>query len=102
MHQENLDYKYNCKYHIREYVQAHDDPQHRNTNATQSLDCVYIRPMDNAHVGHVFLHIKTKKLAKQRNSTKIPITPIIIKQVNAPAILEDIPQGLKSNMEQKM
>ena len=33
IHQEILDYKRHYKYHIREYVQAHDEPQHKNKNA---------------------------------------------------------------------
>jgi hypothetical protein len=48
MHQEILDYDQHFKYQIGEYVQAHDEPKHMNTNAPCSLDCIYLRPMDNA------------------------------------------------------
>ena len=52
MHQEKFDYERHWKYQIKEYVQAHDKPQHKNTNAPRSLDHVYLRPMDNAQGGH--------------------------------------------------
>jgi hypothetical protein len=38
MHQEKMDYARHCKYQIGEYVQAHDEPDHTNTNAPISLD----------------------------------------------------------------
>ena len=95
MHQENLDYERHCKYQIGEYVQAHEEPTHTNTNAPRSLDCIYLRPMDNAQGGHELLHLQTNKIVKRSNLTKIPITPSIIKQVHALAELEEMPKGLK-------
>jgi hypothetical protein len=74
-------------------VQAHEEPTHTNTNAPRSLDCIYLRPMDNAQGGHELLHLQTNKVAKRRNLTKIPITPSIIKQVHALAELEEMPRG---------
>jgi Ran GTPase-activating protein (RanGAP) involved in mRNA processing and transport len=76
-------------------VQAHEEPKHTNTNAPRSLDCIYLRPMDNAQGGHELLHLQTNKVVKQRNLTKIPITPSIIKQVHALAELDKMPAGLK-------
>jgi hypothetical protein len=95
MHHENLDYERHCKYQIGEYVQAHDEPPQTNTNAPRSLDCIYLRPMDNAQGGHELLHLQTNKVVKRRKLTKIPITPSIIKQVHALAVLDDMPEGLK-------
>jgi hypothetical protein len=42
MHHENLDYERHCKYQIGEFVQAHKEPNHTNTNAPRSLDCIYL------------------------------------------------------------
>jgi hypothetical protein len=42
MHHENLDYERHCKYQIGEFVQAHEEPTHTNTNAPRSLDCIYL------------------------------------------------------------
>jgi hypothetical protein len=95
MHQENLDYERHCSYHIGEYVQAHDEPMHTNTNAPRSLDCIYLRPMDNAQGGHELLHLQTNSVVKRRRLTKVPITPSIINQVHALAVLDDMPKGLK-------
>jgi hypothetical protein len=95
MHQETLDYARHCKYQIGEYVQAHDEPDHTNTNAPRSLDCIYLRPMDNAQGGHELLHLQTNRVVKRRKMTKIPITPNIIKQVHALAVLDEMPEGLK-------
>ena len=95
MHQENLDFEQHCRYQIGEYVQAHEEPNQTNTNAPRSLDCIYLRPMDNAQGGHELLHLQTNKVVKRRKLTKIPISPSIIKQVHALAVLDDMPEGLK-------
>jgi hypothetical protein len=95
MHQENLDYERHCKHHIGEYVQAHDEPIHTNTNAPRSLDCIYLRPMDSAQGGHELLHLQTNSVVKRRRLTKVPITPSIITQVHALAVLDGMPEGLK-------
>jgi hypothetical protein len=90
------DYERHCKYQIGEFVQAHKEPKHTNTNASRSLDCIYLRPMDNAQGGHELLHLQTNKIVKRRNLTKVPITPSIIKQVHALAELDEMPRGLKT------
>jgi hypothetical protein len=95
MHKETLDYAHHCEYQIGEYVQAHDEPDHMNTNAPRSLDCIYLQPMDNAQGGHELLHLQTNRVVKRRMMTKIPITPSIMKQVHALAILDQMPEGLK-------
>jgi hypothetical protein len=33
-------------------VQAHDDPKPKNTNASRTLDCIYLRYTDNIQGGH--------------------------------------------------
>jgi hypothetical protein len=83
MHQETFDYARHCKYQIGKYVQAHDELDRTNTNAPRSLDCIYLRPRDNAQGGHELLHLQTNQVVKRRTMTKIPITPSIIKQVHA-------------------
>jgi hypothetical protein len=76
-------------------VQAHEGPKHSNTNAPRSMDCIYLRPMDNAQGEHELLHLQTNKIVKRSNLTKIPITPSIIKQVHALAELNEMPADLK-------
>jgi hypothetical protein len=95
MHKETLDCARHYKYQFGEYVQAHDEPDHTNTNAPRSLDCIYLRPMDNARGGHELLHLQTNRVVKRRTMMKILITPSIIKQVHALAVLDEMPEGLK-------
>jgi hypothetical protein len=75
-------------------VQALEEPTHTNTNAPRSLDCIYLRPMDNGQGGHELLHLQTNKVVKRSNLAKIPITPSIVKQVHALAELEEMRKGL--------
>jgi hypothetical protein len=96
MHKETLDYARHCKYQIDEYVQAHDKPDHTNTDAPRSLDCIYLRSMDNAQRGHELLHLQTNRLVKRCTMIKIPITPSIIKQVHTLAVLDEMPEGPKT------
>jgi hypothetical protein len=51
--------------------------------------------MDNAQGGHELLHLQTNRVVKCRTMRKIPITPSIIKQVHALAVLDEMPEGLK-------
>ena len=79
MHQENLEHESHCKYQIKEYVQSYNKPHHKNTNADQSLDLVYISPINTAQGGNKLLHLKTNKFVKCQKSSKIPITSSTIK-----------------------
>jgi hypothetical protein len=51
--------------------------------------------MDNAQGGHELLHLQTNRVVKRCTMTKIPITPSIIKQVHALAVLDEMLEGLK-------
>jgi hypothetical protein len=95
MHHEKLDYERHCKYQIGEFVQARKEPNHTNTNAPRSLDCIYLRRMDNAQGGHELLYLQTNRVVKRRKLTKVPITPSIIKHVHALAERDEMPRGLK-------
>jgi hypothetical protein len=55
--------------------------------------------MDNAQGGHELLHLQTNKVVKRRKHTKIPITPSIIKQVHALAVLDEMPEGFIKKLE---
>ena len=57
MHQENLNYERYRKYQIREYVQARNETQHKNTNEPWSLDFVYLCPLKYSQEGHNLLHL---------------------------------------------
>ena len=95
LHQKNLDYNRHCKYAFGTFVQGHDEPQPRNTNAARTLDCIYLRYHDSHQGGHKLLHLPTNAIVLRRHVTHILITPAVIKQVHALAELEQMPQGLK-------
>jgi hypothetical protein len=95
LHQENLDYNRHCQFVLGEYVQAHDEPSPSNTNAPRTLDCIYLRPTDNAQGGHELLHLQTNKVVKRRNLTPAVVTPSIVKMVHQLAVLDKMPAGLK-------
>jgi hypothetical protein len=77
------------------YVQAHEEPKHSSTNAPRSFDCIYLRYKDNLQGGHELLHLPTNSIITRRNTTPVPITPTIVKQVHTLAQTEDMPSGLK-------
>jgi hypothetical protein len=97
MHHKNLDYERHCQYQIGEFVQAHEEPNHINTNTRQqehwTASIFYRWKMPKE--GTNYYIYKTNKFVKSRKLTKVPITPSIIKQVHVLAELDDMPGGLK-------
>ena len=81
-------------------MQAHDEPQHQNTNAPWLLDCVYLLQVENSQGDNKLLHLQTNKFVKLWHLTKMPTTPIIIKQMHVLETLDDMPQGLKITNEE--
>eukprot|EP00978_Attheya_sp_CCMP212_P012626 scaffold31575_cov60-Attheya_sp.AAC.1 len=81
LHQQNLDFNKHCKYSIGSYVQGHDEPAPTNTNASRTLDCIYLRYHNTAQGGHELLHLAMNKVVIRRNVTPVPITPGLIKRV---------------------
>ena len=98
MHQANLDYERHCRHQIKEYVKTHNKPDHKNTNAHQSLDFIYLCKMENPLGGHGLLYLQTKKVVKWHNLTKLSITPSIIKQLHTLANLDDIEKPRAKNV----
>jgi len=95
LHQQALDYDKHCKFTFGTYVQAHDEPQPTNTQQARTLDCIYLRPTGNAQGGHELFHIPTNRIIVRRNVTPIPITPAVLKEVEALAANQNMPNGLK-------
>jgi len=68
LHQENIDYNRHCKHALGDYVQAHDDNDHKNTTAARSLDCLYLRPTSSKQEGHELLHLQTNCVITRQKS----------------------------------
>ena len=70
MHQQSLDYAKHCSIPFGSYVQAHTEPDPKNTNHPRSLDCIYLRYVDNDQGGHHLLDLRTGQTIKRRTLTK--------------------------------
>jgi hypothetical protein len=75
MHKVNLDYNQHCQFTFREYVQAHNDLNIKNTNAPRSL--------------------QTNSVITRAKCTGVPVSTLIIKQVHELAKMDGMLKGLK-------
>jgi hypothetical protein len=64
LHQQNLDYNKHCSIPFGAYVQAHHEPDPKNTQHPRTLDCVYLRYTDNDQGGHHLLDLRTGRTIK--------------------------------------
>jgi len=95
LHQQNINFDKHCKYVFGEYVQAHDEPTHSNTNEACSLDCIYLRPVSSSQGGHELWHLTTNSVLDCRCITSIPITQVVINMVHVLAESDKMPPRLK-------
>jgi hypothetical protein len=78
MHQKSLDYKKHCSIPFSAYVQVHTDPDQKNTQHPRTLDCIYLRYVDNNQGWHHLLDLQTGRTIKRSTITTIPITENVI------------------------
>ena len=95
LHRKNIDYDKRCKFALGEYVQAHTEPSASNTIAERTIDCIYLRYIDNEQGGHQLLNLNTNKIIARRNLTRAVITKNIIQRVHDIAMKEGIPKGIE-------
>ena len=95
LHQEPLDYKKHCSIPFGTYVQAHNEPTPSNTQYARTLDCIYLRYVDNMQGGHELLDLHTGRTIKRRTVTPLPMTQNVIDLVQAMAKKDGMPQGIK-------
>jgi len=79
-------------------VQAHTEPSPSNTIEERTIDCIYLRYIDNEQGGHQLLNLNTNKIIARRNLTRAVITKSIIQRVHDIAMKEGIPKGIKIKM----
>ena len=94
VHHENLEFEKHCEIPFGHYVQAHDEPTHKNSLAPRTRDCLYLRYVSNQQGGHELLDLRTKKVIKRGKVTLVPMTNDVIAVVHAMADAEGAPQGL--------
>jgi hypothetical protein len=73
IHHETLDYNKHCLIPFGSYVQAHNEPEPSNSQFPLTLDCVYLRYMNNKQGGHKFLDLRTGSIIHCRVVTQVPM-----------------------------
>ena len=95
LHQQNLEYNKHCAIAFGTYVQAHHEPTATNSQSPRTLDCIYLRYVDNLQGGHQLLDLRTGKTIKRRTVTQVPITQHVIDLVHEMADNDGMQAGLK-------
>jgi hypothetical protein len=80
---DNLNYDKHCMIPLGTYVQADHKATFKNDNHPCTLDCLYLRYVNNDQGGHELLDLRTGKTICRQKVTKVPITTSIIKLVHA-------------------
>ncbi|MGC8547340.1 MAG: hypothetical protein ACP5MU_06795, partial [Thermoplasmata archaeon] len=88
----NIDYNKHCQVPFGAYVQAVQENNPKNTNAPRTIDAIYLHPVDNIQGGHELMDLNSGRLITRPRVVEIPITNLVIKDVEAMA--EE--QGIKS------
>jgi hypothetical protein len=73
-----LDYNKDCKYNFGAYVQANQDNDPTNTNLARTIDCIYLRPANNAQGGHELMNLSTGLVLSRARCWEIPVTDKVI------------------------
>jgi hypothetical protein len=73
-------------------MQANHETNQTNLNASQTLDAIYLRPVNSMQGGHELYDLNSGRVITWARVTQIPVTDVVIKA--AERIAED--QGFKS------
>ena len=76
-----IDYTKHCQTTFGSYVQAVQENNPMNTNAPRTLDCIYLRPLQNVQGGHELLNLTTGLVITRPRVWEIPVTDVVIKAV---------------------
>jgi hypothetical protein len=73
-------------------VQANHKTNQTNSNASQTIDAIYLRPVNSMQGGHELYDLNSRRVITRARVTQIPVTDMVIKAIKH--IAED--QGFKS------
>ena len=94
MHQSSLDYTKHFQYEFGQFVQAHDNNTiTKNTPASRTIDCIYLRYTSNMQGGHELLDLATKRIITRHAITEVPMSNTIIARVEQLAKQDGIYQS---------
>jgi hypothetical protein len=87
-----MDYVKQCMAPFGAYVQAIHETNQTNSNASQTLDAIYLRPVNSMQGGHELYDLNSGRVIARARVTQIPVTDVVTKAIER--IAED--QGFKS------
>jgi hypothetical protein len=85
IHQENLDFNKHCMIPFGAYIQAHNEPVNSNSQHPRTLDCVYLRYLNNKQGGHELLDLQTGTIISRQQVAPLPMTRNVIEMVHTRA-----------------
>jgi len=65
------------------YVQAYQDHTIKNDKKARTIDALYLGPMKGSSTGHHVMNIATGLEVRTQKVAQIPITPLVIRAVEA-------------------
>jgi hypothetical protein len=81
-----------CMVPFGAYVQANHEMNQTNSNTSQTIDAIYLRPVNSMQGGHELYDVNSGRVITRARVTQIPVTDVVIKAIKR--IAED--QGFKS------
>jgi hypothetical protein len=87
-----LDYAKHGMVPFGAYVQANHEMNQTNSNASQTLDAIFLKPVNSMQGGHELYNLNSGRAITRARVTQIPVTDMVFKAIER--IAED--QGFKS------
>jgi hypothetical protein len=63
------------------YVQANHEMNQMNSNASRTLDAIYLRPVNSMQGGHALYDLNSGRVITRARVTQIPVTDVVIKAI---------------------
>jgi hypothetical protein len=76
-----LDYAKHCTVPFGAYMQANHKTNQTNSNASQTLDAIFLRPVNSMQGGHELYDLNSGRVITQARVTQIPVTDVVIKAI---------------------
>ena len=88
--ERSWDYKKHCQVPFGAYVQASHESDPSNTNDPRTIDAIYLRPIKSMQGGHEVMDLNSGRMVTRYKVTECPVTPLVIKAVEAMAAKQNI------------
>jgi hypothetical protein len=76
-----LDYVKHCTVPFGAYVQANHETNQTNSNASRTIDTIYLRPVNSMQGGHELYDLNPGRVITRARVTQIPVTDMAIKAI---------------------